>query len=114
MGFAGGGAAVMLVSILASAGYAKPLSWVGKHSLYIFLSFFLPMAAIRVGMVKLGFENGDLITLVATAVAVISPIIVFRLLEKTPLSFLYARPDAFRLTAPRNFKPRFTMTAGGD
>lgn len=114
MGFAGGAAAVMLVSILASAGYAKPLSWVGKHSLYIFLSFFLPMAVIRVGMVKLGFENGDLITFIATTVAVISPIIVFRLLEKTPLSFLYVRPDAFRLTAPQSFKPSIVMAAGGD
>ena len=114
MGFAGGGAAVMLVSIAASQGFAGPLAYVGKHSLYIFLSFFLPMAAMRVLMVKLGFENGDLITLVALVVAVITPIIGFRILEKTPLNFLYIRPDMFRLTAPRNFKPNIVMAAGGD
>ena len=114
MGFAGGGAAVMLVSVLASKGYAKPLSFVGKHSLYIFLSFFLPMAVTRMAMVKLGVENGDLITFVATTIAVVSPIIAFRLVEKTPLSFLYVRPDAFRLTAPRDFKPNVVLAAGGD
>lgn len=114
MGFAGGGAAVILVSILASKGFAGPLTFVGKHSLYIFLSFFLPMAATRVVMVKLGFENGDLITLVATSFAVVSPIIAYKLLEKTPLSFFYIRPDAFRLTAPREFKPNVVLAAGGD
>lgn len=114
MGFAGGGAAVMLVSIAASRGLAGPLSFVGKHSLYIFLSFFLPMAATRVAMVKLGFENGDLITLVATTIAVISPIIAFKLVEKTPLAFLYVRPDAFRVTASRNAAPKVMMAAGGD
>ncbi|MFN4230781.1 acyltransferase family protein [Parvibaculum sp.] len=114
MGFAGGGAAVMLVSILAAKGLAGPLTFVGKHSLYIFLSFFLPMAATRIVMVKLGFENGDLITLVATGIAVVSPIIAYKLLEKTPLSFFYIRPDAFRLTAPREFKPNVVLAAGGD
>ena len=114
MGFAGAGAAVMLVSIAASKGMASSLAFVGKHSLYIFLSFFLPMAATRMAMVKLGFENGDLITLVAVTVAVISPIIGFRLIEKTPLNFLYIRPDMFRLTAPRRFKPNIVMAAGGD
>ncbi|MBO6634454.1 acyltransferase family protein [Parvibaculum sp.] len=114
MGFAGAGAAVMLVSIAASNGLAFPLTFVGKHSLYVFLSFFLPMATTRIAMVKLGFENGDLVTLVALTIAVVSPIIGFRILEKTPLNFLYIRPDMFRLTAPRNFKPNVVMAAGGD
>ncbi|MAU60856.1 MAG: acyltransferase [Parvibaculum sp.] len=115
MGFAGGAAAVMLVSVLAAKGFAGPLTFVGKHSLYIFLSFFLPMAATRILMVKLGFENGDLITLVATAMAVISPIIAYRLVEKTPLSFFYVRPDAFRLTGrKRTVRPDIVMAAGGD
>lgn len=115
MGVAGAGASIMLVAILASRGLARPLAFVGEHSLYIFLSFFLPMAATRIAMVRLGFENGDIITLVATSVAVITPIIAYRLVEKTPLNFLFIRPDAFRLGA-RQKKPRhnIVMAAGGD
>lgn len=114
MGFAGAGAAIMLVSIMASRNLAVPLTYVGKHSLYIFLSFFLPMAATRIALVKLGMENGDLITLIATATAVIAPIIAYRLVQNTPLAFLYTRPDMFRLTAPRGQKHKMVMAAGGD
>lgn len=115
MGVAGAGASIMLVAMLAARGWAKLLAYVGQHSLYIFLSFFLPMAATRMVMVRLGFENGDFITLVSMSVAVILPIIAYRLLEKTPLNFFYIRPDAFRLGAPRK-KPRhnIVMAAGGD
>lgn len=114
MGVAGAGAAIMLVAIAASRGMVAPLAYVGQHSLYIFLSFFLPMAATRMVMVRLGIENGDLITFAAMIVAVISPIIAYRLLEKTPLNFLYTRPDAFRLTAPRSIRRNVVMAAGGD
>ena len=52
---------------------------------------------------------------VATAMAVISPIIAYRLVEKTPLSFFYVRPDAFRLTGrKRTVRPDIVMAAGGD
>lgn len=114
MGYAGAGSAIMLVSILASRGLTAPIAYVGQRSLYVFLSFFLPMAVVRIGMVKLGFENGDLITLVAMTAAVISPLIAFRLVEHTPLRFLYIRPDMFHLTAPRVRRPNIVMAAGGD
>lgn len=114
MGFAGAGAAIMLVSIAAARGLALPLAYVGKHSLYIFLAFFLPMAATRMALVKLGMENGDLVTLVAMSVAVVTPIIGYKLVEKTPLSFLFIRPDMFRLTAPRNAHRNVVLAAGGD
>lgn len=114
MGFAGAGAAIMLVSIAASRNLAAPLTFVGKHSLFIFLSFFLPMAATRIALVKLGMENGDLITLIAMTVAVISPIVGYRLVANTPLDFLFTRPDMFRLTAPRGTKHKIVMAAGGD
>lgn len=112
MGYAGAGSAIMLVSILASRGLTAPVAYVGQRSLYVFLSFFLPMAAVRIGMVKLGFENGDLITLVATALAVISPLIAFRIVENTSLRFLYIRPDMFRLTASPGVKRNIVMAAG--
>ena len=114
MGVAGASAAIMLVAIAASKNLAAPLTFVGKHSLYIFLSFFLPMAATRMVLVKLGMENGDLITLIAMTVAVVAPVIAYRIVANTPLDFLFTRPDMFRLTAPRGLKHKMVMAAGGD
>ncbi|ABS63249.1 acyltransferase 3 [Parvibaculum lavamentivorans DS-1] len=114
MGFAGAGSAIVLVSLLANRGLAGPLAYVGQHSLQIFLSFFLPMAVMRIGLTRLGLENGDLITLISVIVAVATPILAFRLIEKTPFDFLYNRPDMFRLIAPRAHRPNIVMAAGGD
>jgi len=114
MGFAGAGSAIMLVSLLASRGLAGPIAYVGRHSLYVFLTFFLPMATMRIALTRLGLDNGDLITLISTTVAVVTPIIAFRLVKNTPLGFLFVRPDMFRLTAPRARKPNIVMAAGGD
>jgi hypothetical protein len=100
-GFIGAGATIMLVAILAAKGYAKPLTYVGSRSLYVFLAFFLPMAVVRVLMIKLGFENGDLITLMSMITAVILPLVGYRLLRDTPLAFFFERPAIFKLNAER-------------
>jgi len=96
-GYIGAFGTIMLVALLAKAGYAKPLTFVGARSLYIFLAFFLPMAATRVGMIKLGFENGDLITLVALIMAIGSPILAYEITKNTFLDFAFKRPNMFRL-----------------
>jgi len=112
MGVAGAGSAIVLVSIAASANLGAPLAYIGRHSLYIFLAFFLPMAAMRTGLVRLGLDNGDVITLVTTTFAVIAPIVAYRLVVNTPLDFLFVRPDMFRLTSPRPHAPKIMVAAG--
>jgi peptidoglycan/LPS O-acetylase OafA/YrhL len=87
----------MLIAILAKKGYAKPLSFVGARSLYVFLAFFLPMAITRVGMIKLGVENGDIITLAALIMAVGMPILAYEITKNTALNFVFKRPAFFRL-----------------
>lgn len=99
--YLGAAGTIALVAILSAKGFAKPLAYVGSRSLYIFLAFFLPMAVARVAMVKLGFQNGDLVTLVVLAMAITMPLLAFRLTENTPLAFLFARPDAFKLKPKR-------------
>lgn len=98
MGFAGAGGAIMLMSVLASRGLTKPLAYLGARSIYVFLAFFLPMGLTRIVMLRLGFENGDLITLIAATAGIIAPLIAYRLVVNTPLSFLFVRPRIFRLT----------------
>lgn len=98
MGYAGGIGSIMAVAVLAELGLAGVLSYIGHRSLYVFVAFFAPMAAMRVGLVKFaGWENGDLITLVTFVVAVAGPIVGYEVLKRTPLSFLFVRPAMFRL-----------------
>lgn len=109
-GYAGAAGTIVLIAVVADRSWIRPLTYVGSRSLYIFLAFFLPMAATRIFMVKLGFLNGDLVTLVVLAMAIGMPLLAFRLTEKTPLSFLFARPGAFKLK-PRRREGEIAQTA---
>ena len=98
MGYAGGIGSIMAIAVLTDMGLTGILSFIGHRSLYVFLAFFAPMAVVRVGLVRFaGWENGDLITLIAMTVAIAGPIIGYELLKKTPLAFLFVRPAMFRL-----------------
>lgn len=96
-GIAGAAGTIMLVAIAASRGYAKPLTYVGSRSLYVFLAFFLPMAVTRTVMIKLGITEGDVITLVTSLMAVGMPLIAYAALRHTPLAFFFERPDTLKL-----------------
>ncbi|MDO8423467.1 MAG: acyltransferase family protein [Parvibaculum sp.] len=95
--FAGAAGMIMLVAILASRGWTKPLAYVGSHSLYVFLAFFLPMAVARTVMIKLGVTEGDVITLVTAVTAVGLPLVAYAVVKHTPLVFFFDRPDAMKL-----------------
>ena len=110
-GFIGAAGTIMLVAILAKKGYAKPLTFIGARSLYIFLAFFLPMAATRVGMIKLGFENGDFITLVTFIMAIGMPVLAYEVTKDTILDFAFKRPSFFRLKpVPAAISPETVST----
>lgn len=96
-GVAGCIGCVMLVSVAASKGLTGWLSYIGSRSLYVFVGFFLPMAATRVVMLKLGVTNGDLIALVSIVLGVALPLLAAHYTKGTPLAFLFTRPQFFRL-----------------
>lgn len=98
-GVAGCIGCVMLVSAAAAKGLTGWLTYIGSRSLYVFVAFFLPMAAARMVMIKAGVTNGDLVTFVAVALGVILPLVAARLLEGTRLGFLFTRPAFLRLPA---------------
>ena len=108
--FAGAAATLILVVLLVERGLAAPLTYIGSRSLYVFLAFFLPMAATRVLLIRLGVTHGDFLTLLSLAMAVGMPLLAFRIVENTPLSFVFVRPDAFRLK-PRGTKEPATAAA---
>lgn len=97
-GLAGGGAVLVLSGLLAPTWLGQVLSFVGRRSLIVYLAFFLPMAAMRVALVRIGWI-GDVgaASLVVTAVAVIAPLALSRLAGRMRLGFLFTRPKALRL-----------------
>ncbi len=96
--FGGAAATIALLSIAADHGRLQWLAYIGKRSLYVYLAFFVPGAAVRILLTKTDvIQNGDLIALIATLVAVATPLIGFKLIEKTPLAFLFVRPELFRI-----------------
>lgn len=102
---AGIGATIAVCAVLARKNIARFLPFIGKHSLYIYLSFFVPAAILRVGLVKLDMApEVNLFALLTTVVAVILPVLVYHLIRKSPLAFVYVRPDWMKLgyDSPQN------------
>ena len=78
-----------------------PLRYCGRHSIAIYLAFFLPMAATRAVLIKTGVvADIGLVALIVTAAAVLTPLAFERIVRDTPLSFLFRRPALFHI-APR-------------
>lgn len=94
----GATAVIAFMSAFSSAAIMRPFTFVGEQSLTVYLAFFLPGAILRIGLEKTGLiENGDVIAGVAITGAIIIPLLAARLLAKTPLAFLFTRPEFFRL-----------------
>src|SRR5712691_4572449 len=99
--FLGGIGALAVVSfsaLLAKTRLLDPLRYAGEHSLVVYLAFFLPMAATRTALVKAGIvPDLDTVALIVTAVAALTPLLFHEFVRGTWASFLFRRPNAFRL-----------------
>ncbi len=100
LGLSGAAAVIGLVSIAARHEVLRVLAWCGQHSLYIYLGFFLPMAVMRIGLIRLGLvPEINLFAILVTAAAVIGPLVTYYMVRRTPLAFLFTRPETLRLPA---------------
>ncbi len=106
LGLAGSAAIVTVAALLTRAGLEAPLAYCGRHSIAIYLAFFLPMAALRIAAARSGVEwDVGWAAAAITLAAVVAPLVLERAVRHTPLSFLFSRPAAFRL------KPRAAAIA---
>jgi uncharacterized membrane protein YcfT len=98
LGFAGAGAVIAISVLLAQTGWFGALKTCGQNSIVIYLAFFLPMAATRIALAKSGVisDPGTAAALVTLA-AVVTPLILHRLVRGTMFDFLFTRPARFRL-----------------
>lgn len=98
LGTLGAGAIVAVAALLTKAGgpISAALRACGERSIVIYLAFFLPMAATRALVARTDLDIG-LACLIVTAVAVVVPLIVERVVRNTSLSFLFKRPAMFHI-----------------
>ncbi len=102
LGAAGAIAIVTFAALLSRSPLAAPFRYAGEHSIAIYLAFFLPMAATRAALLKTGvITDIGIASAVVTAVAVVVPLLLERLVRHTPFFFLFRRPAAFHLAPPR-------------
>ncbi|MGH1419651.1 MAG: acyltransferase family protein [Hyphomicrobiaceae bacterium] len=100
-GLAGAFAIVMLAAVLAKIDLIPAIRFCGQHSIVLYLAFTIPMAITRIVLVKLGvISDVGAVSFVVTSVALISPLVLFVLTRKTPLRYLFVRPDIFKLERP--------------
>lgn len=98
LGLFGATAVVAVSALMARVDLFAPLRYCGRHSIVIYLAFFLPMAASRAALLKLGIiEDIGTISMIVTAEGVLGAIVWYWMLRKTPLWFLFKRPERFKL-----------------
>jgi uncharacterized membrane protein YcfT len=102
LGLLGAAAIVRVSALMAKSDVFVPLRYCGRHSIVIYLAFFLPMAATRAVLLKTGIiSDVGTVSVIVTACGVIGPLLLFWTVRRTSLRFLFERPAMFWL-APKS------------
>jgi uncharacterized membrane protein YcfT len=100
---AAGAVAIVLVSALVSRlRILSFMSWLGAHSIVVYLAFFFPMQVSRILLLKFapGLDIGTMSAIV-TIIAVVSPAILYFATQRFGIGrFLFERPAWARLEGP--------------
>ena len=86
--------------------WLNALRYCGEHSIVIYLGFFLPMAAMRIALLRFGVVTDiGWASVIITTFGVIGALGMWWAVRNTQLKFLFERPAMFWLTD----KPRPTQ-----
>ena len=103
LGLVGAAAVVSVSALMAKSDVFSTLRYAGEHSIVVYLSFFLGMAASRTVLIKSGLiADVGMVALIVTVSGVAGAVALFRAVRNNALRFLFERPAWARLeTAPR-------------
>jgi uncharacterized membrane protein YcfT len=115
LAFSGSIALCVFAALLMRLGWMKWLRWLGAHSIVVFLSFSIPMAATRVLFIKLGMvEDTGLLSTIVMLSALVAPLVLYWFIRVTGWGrFLFERPAWAHLAgAPgsRSYQARAAAT----
>jgi uncharacterized membrane protein YcfT len=96
LGLCGACAIVTTGTLLARAHWLDFLRFCGEHSIVIYLAFFLPMAATRTLLLRIGpLHDIGLISLIVTIAGVAGALAIWWIALKAGANFLFERPALF-------------------
>lgn len=106
----GTSALCVIAALLTRLPWMNWLRWMGSKSLIVYVAFVLPMGIARTVLIKLGFDEPTLLSLATMAVAIISPLVLYWIVQRTGLGkFLFERPTWAHLPGSR--QPRAEVVA---
>jgi uncharacterized membrane protein YcfT len=98
LGLAGACAVVSVAALMAKSDLFAALRYCGRHSIVIYLAFFLPMAASRTLLLRTGvITDIGTVSVLVTASGVIGALVIFWLSRAAGWNFLFERPRRFWL-----------------
>jgi len=94
LGFLGACAVVSVGTLLSRLPVMRWLTWLGAHSIVVYLAFFLPMATSRAVFLKLGIiKDIGTIGLLVTFIGVLGPVVLYALVQWSGYGrWLFERP----------------------
>ena len=109
LGFAGACAVIVTGTLLARMHWLNWLRYLGEHSIVVYLAFFLPMAATRILLLRLGIiQDIGVISIIVTIAGIFGALVIWWWARRTGLNFLFERPQRYWIAPPR---PRDTLQA---
>jgi uncharacterized membrane protein YcfT len=98
LGFSGALALITIAALLAEFQLLPALRWLGQRSIVVFVAFVLFMGPTRIILIKLGIiQDIDSISFIVMTAAIIGPLIMAAVVARTPLRYLFERPQWARL-----------------
>ena len=99
LGGAGAVAVVIATALLAKVSWVSFLSYIGRHSIVVYLAFFFPMAVTRGILLNFApFLDIGTVSLLVTVAGVSGPVILHYLVQRTGYGkFLFERPRWARI-----------------
>jgi uncharacterized membrane protein YcfT len=95
---------------MATVDLLKPLRYCGQNSIVIYLAFFLPMAASRALLIKLGWiSDVGTISALVTVAGVLGALMTFWVARAIHLTFLFERPARFWLAPKEPTKAKLAL-----
>jgi len=83
----------VIAALLSLLPMMNWLRWMGSKSLIIYVAFVLPMGIARTLLIKFGVIEPTLLTFLTMAIAIVSPLVLYWIVERTGLGkFLFERP----------------------